>query len=385
VTELLREIPAPPGLGGGAAERLVLQALERVEGGTIELGSRRFGSGPPVRVEVLDRDLYRRLLWRPRLGLGESYAAGEWQADDLPLLFEILIRSVEAWRQRSVLARLERFRPHVAPRQGLRRARRNIGYHYDLGNDLYRLFLDDSMTYSCAIWADGDTLGDAQRRKLRHVCEKLELGPDDHVLEIGCGWGSFARFAAEEYGARVTGLTLSEQQAAAARERGVDVRLQDYRTVEGQFTKIASIELIEAIGHAQYPTYFSAIERLLAPGGRAVIQAIAIPDERYERYRRHDDWIRRYIFPGSLLPSVEALRTAMAGTRLRLAGSEDIGTHYAPTLRAWRERFLARIDHVRRRGHGERFVRTWEFYLAYCEAAFRTESLRDVQLELERR
>jgi cyclopropane-fatty-acyl-phospholipid synthase len=384
MTELLREIPAPPGLGAGLAERLVLRALDRVEGGTIELGSRRFGSGPPVRVEVLDRDLYRRLLWRPRLGLGESYAAGDWQADDLPLLFEILIRSVEAWRRRSLLARLERFRPHVAPRQGLRRARRNIGYHYDLGNDLYRLFLDDSLTYSCAIWADGDTLAGAQRRKLRRVCEKLELGPDDRVLEIGCGWGSFARLAAEEHGARVTGLTLSEQQAVVARERGVDVRLRDYRTIEGQFTKIASIEMVEAIGHAQYPTYFDAIERLLVPGGRAVIQAIAIPDDRYERYRRHDDWIRRYIFPGSLLPSVEALRTAIAGTRLRLTGIEDIGPHYAPTLRAWRERFLARLDDVRRLGYGERFVRTWEFYLAYCEAAFRTESLRNVQLVLER-
>ena len=384
MTELLREIPSPPGVGAHAAERFVLRALERVEGGTIELGSRRFGSGPPVRVEVRNRDVYRRLLWRPRMGLGESYVAGDWQADDLPSLFEILIRSVDAWRRDSRLARLERFRPHVSPRQSLRRARRNIGYHYDLGNNLYELFLDESMTYSCGIWAEGDTLAEAQRRKLRRVCELLELGPDDHVLEIGCGWGSFARVAAEEYGARVTGLTLSEEQAAFARARGVDVRLQDYRTVDGQFTKIASIEMLEAIGHAQYPTYFRAIDRLLAPGGRACIQVIAMPDERYEHYRRHDDWIRRYIFPGSLLPSVRALGRAMAGTTLRLASVDDIGPDYAPTLQAWRERFLARLDDVRRLGYDERFVRTWEFYLAYCEAAFRTRSIRDVQLVLTR-
>ena len=388
MTELLREIPAPPGTGARVAESLVLRALDCVEGGTIEIGSRRFGSGPPVRVEVLSRDLYSRLLWRPRMGLGESYVAGDWRADDLPLLFEILIHSVEAWRRRSRVARLERLRPHVPPRQGLHRARRNIGYHYDLGNDLYRLFLDDSMTYSCGIWAEGDSLAEAQDRKLRRVCEKLELGPDDHVLEIGCGWGSFARMAAGEFGARVTGLTLSEQQAALARERTVglpvEIRLQDYRTVEGQFTKIASIEMLEAIGHAQYPVFFRTCDRLLAPGGRVCVQTIAMPDERYERYRRHDDWIRRYIFPGSLLPSERVLRQAAAGTALRFAEVDDIGLHYAPTLRAWRERFMARLDDVHRLGYGERFVRTWEFYLAYCEAAFRTESLRDVQLELAR-
>ena len=244
------------------------------------------------------------------------------------------------------------------------------------------------MTYSCGIWEAGDTLAQAQERKLRRVCEKLALGPDDHVLEIGCGWGSFARMAAGEYGARVTGLTLSEQQAVVARERTdglpVEIRLQDYRTVEGSFTKIASIEMLEAIGHAQYPVFFGACDRLLAAGGRACVQTIAIPDERYERYRRHDDWIRRYIFPGSLLPSVEVLERAMEGTALRLGPVEDIGLNYAPTLQAWRERFTARLDMVRRLGYDDRFVRTWEFYLAYCEAAFRTEYLRDVQLELAR-
>ena len=398
MSETLRSVPAAPGVGTSLAERLVLRALERLEGGTIELSlpggsTHRFGSGRPVAVEVTSRDLFRRLLWRPRLGLGESYVAGDWRADDLPLLFEVLIRTIERWRQESLLARLERLRPHVPPRQGLHRARRNIGYHYDLGNDLYRLFLDDSLTYSCGVWEEGDTLERAQERKLRRVCEYLGLGPDHHVLEIGCGWGSFALMAAGEYGARVTGLTISERQAGLARERvaaagladRVEIRLQDYRTLEGRFTSIASIEMLEAIGHAQYPVFLATCDRLLDPGGRACIQTISIPDERYESYRRHDDWIRRYIFPGSLLPSVGVLRRVAAkASSLRIDAVEDIGEHYAPTLQAWRERFLGRLDDVRRLGHDERFVRTWDFYLAYCEAAFRTRSLRDVQLVLAR-
>jgi cyclopropane-fatty-acyl-phospholipid synthase len=399
VSETLRSVPAAPGAAAArVAERLVLHALDRVVGGTIELRlpsgvEHRFGSGRPVRVEVSSRDLFRRLAWRPRLGLGESYVAGDWRADDLPLLFEILIRSIERWREESRLERLERFRPHVAPRQGLRRARHNVGYHYDLGNDLYRLFLDESLTYSCGIWEEGDTLEQAQERKLHRICERLELGEDDHVLEIGCGWGSFALAAAGEYGARVTGLTISEQQAALARERvaaaglgaRIEIRLQDYRTLEGEFTKIASIEMLEAIGHAQYPVFFAACDRLLARGGRVCIQTIAIPDRRYERYRRHDDWIRRYIFPGSLLPSVAVLQQAMTrASVLQVEGLEEIGPHYAPTLQAWRERFLSRLDAVRRLGYDERFVRTWEFYLAYCESAFRTRALRDVQLVLAR-
>ncbi len=321
MSETLRSVPAAPGAGARVAERLVLRLAERVVGGTIELRmpdgtEHRFGAGRPVRVEVASRDLFRRLLWRPRLGLGESYVAGDWRADDLPLLFEILIKSIEHWRAESLLTRLERFRPHVPPRQGLHRARRNIGYHYDLGNDLYRLFLDESLTYSCGIWEDGDSLEQAQERKLRRVCERLELGSGDHVLEIGCGWGSLALVAAGEFGARVTGLTISAQQAALARERAaaaglgdrIEILLRDYRTLGGEFTKIASIEMLEAIGHAQYPVFFNACDRLLAPGGHAFVQTIAIPDERYEHYRRHDDWMRRYIFPGSLLPSVGSAR-----------------------------------------------------------------------------
>lgn len=399
MTEALRSIPRPRRLGERLGERLVLRALERIEEGALELRLpsgevRRFGSGAPVAATVESADLFRRLARSPRLGLGESYAAGDWRADDLVALFELLVRNLDAWRARSRLARLQRRVPHLPRHQGLGRARRNVAYHYDLGNDLYRLFLDDSLTYSCGIWDGGqDTLQEAQRRKLRRVCDKLRLGPDDHVLEIGCGWGSFALTAAREYGARVTGLTISERQAELARERvadagladRVEIRLQDYRTLEGAFTKIASIEMLEAVGYTQFGTFFAACDRLLAPCGWACVQTIAIPDQRFEQHRRTTTWIERYVFPGSLLPSVEALATAMArSSELGIYDLEEIGPHYAPTLRAWRERFLANLSEVHRLGYDDRFARIWEFYLAYCEAAFRRRALRDVQLVLSR-
>ena len=399
MSETLRELPrAGLGLGAGLAERVAIRALDRVEHGALELrlpggAVRRGGSGDPIVVTVESNDLFRRLARSARIGLGESYAAGDWHTDDLPGLVELVIRNVELWRRGSRLARYERFRPHVTPRQGLRRARRNIQYHYDLGNDFYRLFLDESMTYSCAVWEEGDTLAAAQERKLRLICEKLRLGPGDHVLEIGCGWGSFALMAAGEYGARVTGVTLSQEQLALARARvaaagladRVEIVLQDYRTLEGRFTKIASIEMLEAIGYAQYPTFFAACDRLLAPGGLAAIQVIGMPDQRFERYRRKEDWIQRYIFPGSLLPSLEALQTAMSrSSGLIVAGLQEIGPDYAPTLRAWRESFLASRPEVRGLGFDERFIRIWDFYLASCEALFRTRAIRDMQLVLAR-
>ena len=398
VTEVLRELPAGRRVGAGLAERAAIRALGRVEHGALELhlpGGRvyRAGTGDPIVVTVTSNDVFRRLARSPGLGFGESYAAGDWHTDDLPGLIALVVRNLETWRAGSRLARLDRHRPHVSPRQGLRKARANIQYHYDLGNDLYRLFLDESMTYSCALWQEGDTLEQAQERKLRAICEKLRLRPGDRVLEIGCGWGSFALMAAGEYGARVTGVTLSQQQLELARERvaaagladRVEIRLQDYRTLEGQFSKIASIEMLEAIGYAQYPTFFAACDRLLAPRGLAAIQVIGMPDQRFERYRRKEDWIQRYIFPGSLLPSLEALQTAMSrASGLMVVGLDEIGPHYADTLKAWRERFFANLPKVRALGFDDRFVRIWDFYLASCEALFRTRAIRDMQLVLGR-
>ena len=285
-------------------------------------------------------------------------------------------------------------RPRPNRRQGLLHARRNVEYHYDLGNELFGLMLDETMTYSCAIFERPDEpLADAQRRKLHRVCDKLRLTPDDHVLEIGCGWGSFALTAAGEYGARVTGLTLSPAQAALARERvrsaGLDDRVrileEDYRIHQGSYTRLASIEMIEAIGEKQFPTFFSACDRLLTAGGRACIQTIVIPDQRWNRYRRSPDWIERYVFPGCLIPSLAALQRTMAqASRLTLAHVEEIGLHYAETLRRWRATFLDRQPEVRALGYDDHFVRTWDFYLASCEAGFRTRALRDAQLVLER-
>jgi len=382
-------------------ERITARTLERVlvgiEGGTLEVRlphgrGLRFGSGPAVAMRIADTRVFRRLAMQPRLGLGESYQAGEWSSDDLPALLELLARNAERSAARHpLLGRLARARPRVNRRTGLLAARRNIRRHYDLGNDFFALFLDDTMTYSCAVIEhDGEPLADAQRRKLRMVCDKLELGPDDHVLEIGCGWGSFALTAAGEYGARVTGITLSPAQAELARRRiaeaglddRIEIRLQDFRELEGTFTKVASIEMIEAIGERLLPTFFETVDRVLAPGGSACVQSILIPDARYRRYRSSPDWIERHIFPGCLIPSLGAL--AAASGRLRIRDVEHIGRHYGETLARWREAFGARVDAVRGLGFDERFIRTWDFYLASCEALFRAGLLDDAQLVVTR-
>jgi cyclopropane-fatty-acyl-phospholipid synthase len=250
--------------------------------------------------------------------------------------------------------------------------------------------LDETMTYSCAVFErPDDTLADAQRRKYERICQKLQLAPGDRVLEIGCGWGGFAAFAAREYGCSVTGLTISAEQAALARERtaGLDVRIleEDYRLHEGSYDKIASIEMLEAIGERQFPTYFEAIDRLLERDGLACIQTILIPDDRWERYRKAPDWIEQYVFPGCLIPSLTALTGAMTrSSQLMVHELDEIGSHYAETLCRWRRSFTENIDEVRELGYDERFERTWIFYLAFCEAAFRTRALRDVQLTLTR-
>ncbi len=391
----------PPSARLPLTDRVAMPLLRRLlrdlEGGTLVVSlpdgrEASFGSGPPVRLAIDDASLFHRLATRPRLGLGESYQAGEWRSDDLPVLLELLIRN--AGRAAARHPRLDAFtasRPRLNRRTGLLAARRNIAYHYDLGNDLFRLFLDETMTYSCAIFEDaGEPLAEAQRRKLRRVCERLSLGPGDHVLEIGCGWGSFALTAAGEYGARVTGITLSAEQASLARERVdeaglgglVEIRLQDFREVRGRFTKVASIEMLEAVGERLLAPFFSKVTDVLEPGGLACIQSILVPDERYARYRATPDWIERYVFPGCLIPSLGAIAGAAGG--LELVELEQIGGHYAETLACWRTRFLARLDEVRVLGYDERFVRTWDFYLAACEALFRAGLMRDAQLVLQR-
>lgn len=372
------------------------RALENLQGGTLEVrlpgGSvRRFGSGETASLTIHEDTFFRRIATRGKLGVGESYTAGEWDSDDLVGLLELLLRNAAPAADRhSGVRRLLEARPRLNRRNGMLRARRNIAYHYDLGNDLFRLMLDETMTYSCAVFERLDEpLADAQRRKYRRICEQLQLAAGDRVLEIGCGWGGFAHFAASEYGCSVTGLTISTEQAALARERtsGLDVRIleEDYRRHEGSYTKVASIEMLEAIGDEQFGTYFETIDRLLEPGGLACVQTILIPDNRWERYRKSPDWIERYVFPGCLIPSLTALTCAMTeNSRLMVHEVDEIGSHYAETLRRWRASFRTQIEEVRALGYDHRFERTWDFYLAFCEAAFRTRALRDVQLTLTR-
>ena len=379
-----------------AATAVLERALAGLEDGTLEVelpgGTvRRFGAGAPVRLAIHDRAFFRRLATRGKLGFGESYTAEEWDSDDLVGLFELLLRNADAAADRHARARrLLELRPRLSRRNGFARSRRNIAYHYDLGNELFELMLDETMTYSCAVFSEPDmSLADAQREKYGRLSNALSLSPEDHVLEIGCGWGGFAKFAAENYGCRVTGLTISREQAVVARERtaGLPVEIveQDYRTVEGQFSKVASIEMLEAIGADQFGTYFATIDRVLAPGGRAAVQTILVPDQRWERYRRSPDWIERYVFPGCLIPSLESLtRAAASDSRLSIYGVDEIGEHYAETLRRWRANFHERLDDVRRLGYDRRFERTWDFYLAFCEAAFRTRALHDAQLLIGR-
>ncbi len=401
--------PPPPARRSPLApitKALTLFALTRPERGSIALRTpegrvrrhRAERPGPHVDIAIhAPNQLYRRLAVRGMTGIGESYVAGDWDAEDLPSAMESLLRRGEEV-SRSRIGRLttglRTLRPSLPDRFEEAIARRRIGYHYDLGNDFYTLFLDDSLTYSCAVF-DGpdDTLEAAQHRKHRMICDRLLLGPDDHLLEVGCGWGAFAQVAAGDFGARVTGVTLSNEQHDMARERlaaaglggRTDIRLDDYRTLEGTFSRIASTEMIEAVPHHELPGYFGSLDRLLAPDGLVCIQAIAIPDQRYERYRRSRDWISEYIFPGGNVPSLKAMLDAITkGSSLMVNGVEDIGIHYAETLRRWRLRFEANREAVLALGFDETFIRGWRFYLATCEAAFRARSIHVYQLVLTR-
>ena len=376
-----------------ASERLdlVLPGGERV----------RLGEGPRTAalVRVHDERLFLRILARGELGAGEGFVAGEWSADSDDALVDVLRVFVRATRARgleSPLTRLVQVPELVRHRRAantLAGSRRNIHAHYDLGNDFYRLFLDDdTLAYSCAIYpAAGATLADAQRAKLDRLCDWLALSPRDHLLEIGCGWGGMAIHAARTRGCRVTALTISRAQhafasAAVARAGLADrvrVELADYREARGRHDKIVSIEMLEAVGHDYVSGYFAACARLLAPGGLFALQSITMPHERFVTYRKRVDWMQTYVFPGSLIPSVPFIERAAARAGFGVRAADDIGLHYAPTLRAWRHRFVAAGPRIRTM-FDERFVRTWLLYLAFSEAAFAERTLHDHQLLLAR-
>jgi cyclopropane-fatty-acyl-phospholipid synthase len=396
---------ASAGLAARLARRAALAALPHIQGGRLTAhlpdGSVHRGgderAGRHATVWIDDDAFFREFALRGDIGAGEAYMNGFWRADDLATFLEIALLNEAVLPQTSWLTRLLNVPGdlgHLLRRNTRAGSRRNIGAHYDLSNALFALFLDTSMSYSAAVYdTPGTSLEEAQARKYERLCEQLRLGPEHHVLEIGCGWGGFAEHAARTRGCRVTGVTISREQLAYAQARivacGLDdrvtLRLCDYRDVTGQYSHIVSIEMLEAVGRAHWRTFFEVCERRLAPGGAVAVQSIAMPDHRFPVYARHADWIQKYIFPGGMLPSLGAICQAVTPeTRLNVRWMEDIAPHYARTLVEWRMRFLERADEVRALGFDDRFVRMWEFYLASCEAMFRTRLIACVQFVLAR-
>ncbi len=343
---------------------------------------------------VHDQQFYADIAFGGSIGAGEAYMQRHWTCDDLTTVVRVLVRNRKVLdNMEEGLARLAaplRKIFHWLHRNTKDGSRHNIAAHYDIGNELFALFLDDTMTYSCGIFEHANwSLQDASIAKLDRICKKLRLSADDHLLEIGSGWGSLALHAASQYGCRVTTTTISHEQYNLARKRvreaglsdRIDVLLRDYRDLTGQYDKLVSVEMIEAVGHAYYDTFFERCSALLKPEGVMLLQAITIADQYYEQAKRSVDFIQRYIFPGSCIPSVTAMVSAVASaTDMRLFHLEDIGPHYANTLRCWRERFFASIDRVRALGYPDSFIRMWEFYLCYCEGGFQERAIGDVQM-----
>ncbi len=388
---------------GRIGRALVLALLRQTKHGTLTIadGPRQhaFGiptpGGPAVELEVHDRRFYNALL-HGSLGLSQAYSEGWFECADLPELARLAalnMPQLDRWRRafrplaaipHAVLHRIERNTPA--------RARRQIAAHYDLGNDLFSLMLDETMMYSCAIFEDPDaSLHDAQIAKLERICRKLDIRAEDHVLEIGTGWGGFAIYAASHYGCRVTTTTISAEQFALAEQRvreanvadRVTLLLEDYRDLDGTYDKLVSIEMIEAVGWQFFDTFFARCGRLLRPGGAMLLQAITIDARAYAVEKAKRSFANTHIFPGGCLPSLDVIsRSISRVTDLRPVHLEDITGHYVTTLRCWRENFLAQLERVRSLGYDGRFQRTWELYLAYCEGGFGGGRISDFQLLL---
>lgn len=397
--------PVPPSLLDRVGRIFAHKHLAQLRQGALNLqlpggDQLSFGttSDQPHQLQVRENRFFRRLMLAGEIGFGEAYTDGDWRSDDLPGLLTLLAANDELVDDRGIvtatLGRWLNFLRHQLRANTVKGSSRNIREHYDLSNEFFAIFLDPSMTYSAALFNEKDeSLEQAQRNKLQRVIAKAELSSADHVLEIGCGWGSFAIEAVRQTGCRVTGITLSHEQLKLARERvataglqeRIDLQLCDYRHIEGQYDKIVSIEMLEAVGHAGLKTFFSTCEQALRPGGKAVIQVITIPDRKYANYRYNSDWIRKHIFPGGHLPSVGALAKAMAaGSQLNLDSLEHYAADYARTLELWRKTLLAKKQQVLDLGYDEQFLRKWEYYFAYCQAGFAARIIDLAQLVLEK-
>jgi cyclopropane-fatty-acyl-phospholipid synthase len=395
-----------PGMLAGLGRRLLLGQLADLRDGELTLvepdGTRhRFGARTPrldvaVTLEVLHPQLYADAAFGGTVGAGEAYIRGLWRCDDLTGLVRLFVANRGLMDgMDSGWARLSR--PlhkvfHWLNRNSREGSARNIAAHYDLGNPLYELMLDPTMAYSCGIFADDHaTLEQASLAKFDAVCRKLGLRQGDRVVEIGTGWSGLALHAAGKYGAKVTTTTISREQHEYAREKiaraglgdRITLLLEDYRDLKGRFDKAMSIEMIEAVGADYLDTYLAKCSSLLEPHGAMLLQAITIQDQHYEQARRSVDYIQRYIFPGSFIPSVQAISASLTrATDLKIFHLEDIGPHYARTLREWRRNFMGQLDKVRALGYPDSFVRMWEFYLCYCEGGYMERQLGDVQLLL---
>lgn len=393
------------GLFDATCRKLLLKKLRSLSQGQItlidgteELHLGNAGDSLKATVTVRNPRFYRRAVLGGGLGIAQSLIDGDWSCSDLTTLVRIFIRNLEvadgfesglAWfRQCAARA------GHWLRRNTRLGAARNIHAHYDLGNDFYRLFLDETMSYSCGVFEqEENSMYEASVNKLDRVCRHLNLQPGDHLLEIGTGWGGLAVHAARNYGCRVTTTTISKEQYQLAAERvdaagltdRVTLMLSDYRDLEGQYDKLVSIEMIEAVGAEYFDTYFQKCCELLKPDGMMLLQSIVIKDQRFQEYLNSVDFIRRYIFPGGCLPSVAAiLDTTSRLTDFRLLQLEDIGPHYAQTLRCWRDAFHQQLDKVRALGFSESFIRMWNYYFCYCEAAFEERQCNTVQMLLAR-
>ncbi len=395
-----------PSASGGLYRTLVLKALGMMKkarltlelpgGEVLMLGDGL--SGPHATIQVRNDAFFKKCALYSGIGLGESYMEGDWETDDLRAVIEWFIINVAhdtkmngcSTRIPGVgLMQIINRVGHLLRPNSLRTSRRNIAEHYDLGNDFYKLWLDPTMTYSAARFTSPEqTLEEAQISKYDALCQKLRLTAGDHVLEIGCGWGGFSIHAASTYGCRVTGVTISQAQYDEATQRvkaagladKIEIRMQDYRLITGQFDKIASIEMLEAVGDKYLETYFRKCTEVLKPNGMLAFQMITVPDYSYNELKRGVDWIQKHIFPGSLLLSVSRVNQAIQKVgELFMHGMEDIGSGYARTLREWHVNFNTRVEDVRALGYSETFIRKWNYYLKYCEAAFATRNISVVQ------
>ena len=385
----------------------ILKRLNQLKIGSLTIidGTQKhvFGHSDEIRatINVHDARFYGEIAFGGSIGAGEAYMLGYWTADNLTNVIRLMcvnqsvmdaLEGGYQWATKPLFKILHWLNSNTA--EG---SRKNIAAHYDLGNDFFKLWLDPTMMYSSGIFEHANidnpsaSLEAASLKKLKVICDKLDLKTTDHVIEIGTGWGGFAIYAARHYGCKVTTTTISKQQYTLAVERvkaanldsKITVLLNDYRDLQGQFDKLVSIEMIEAVGHQYYDTYFAKVGKLLKPNGLALIQAITIADQRFEAAKNSVDFIQRYIFPGSCIPSNTAMLNSITKTSdLRLFDCEDIGPHYATTLAAWRENFFKNIDAVRRLGYSEEFIKMWEFYLCYCEGGFAERALGDVHLLL---